>query len=157
MDLSHGMRYRKVLLTCETISSSGKIRVVRNVSWPLAIMVIAVVTVVGVVAVMDKDVTAVSSAILMLLIALGLAELREIKSNTNGSNNTLMEQNRKLMDELGQYRREAARMTDRAFESAPLAPHLAATPVALVPVVAPDPYDPTHAQAPTVQMPNVKP
>lgn len=140
------MRYRKVLLPCEKISTSGKIRVVKNVSWPLAFMVTVVVTVVGVVAVMDKNVATVSNAILMLLIALGLAELREIKSNTNGSNTTLMEQNKMLMDELGQYRREAARITGRALDSAPLNQPAAMVIPAPATIVLPDPNDPTQTQ-----------
>lgn len=84
-------------------------------------MVIALILVIGTVAVLDRDVAAVSSAILTVLVALGLAELREIKSQTNGNNNTLMEQNRALMLELAQYRRDAATITNRALDSAPLA------------------------------------
>lgn len=92
----------------------------RQVSWPLASMVIVTVIVIGVVAIVDGDIAAVSSAIFTLLLALGLAELRDIKSQTNGSQNTLLEQNRALMAELSQYRRDASRITDRALESAPL-------------------------------------
>jgi hypothetical protein len=84
-------------------------------------MVIALILVIGTVAILDRDVAAVSSAILTVLVALGLAELREIKSQTNGNNNTLMEQNRVLMQELAQYRRDAATITTRALDSAPLA------------------------------------
>jgi hypothetical protein len=84
-------------------------------------MVIAAITVIGTVALLDRDVAAVSSAILTVLVALGLAELREIKSQTNGNSNTLMEQNRVLMQELAQYRRDAANITNRALDSAPLA------------------------------------
>jgi len=102
----------------------------RNVSWSLASMVIVAMVVIGTVALLDRDVAAVSSAILTLLVALGLAELREIKSNTNGSNNSLLEQNKALMHELAQYRRDALRITDRAFESAPMGPppHQGSTP-----------------------------
>jgi len=93
-------------------------------------MVIVAMVVIGTVALLDRDVAAVSSAILTLLVALGLAELREIKSNTNGSNNSLLEQNKALMHELAQYRRDALRITDRAFESAPMGPppHQGSTP-----------------------------
>ena len=91
-------------------------------NWPLAAIVIALVLVIGAVALFKGDVNAVSTSILTVLIALGLAELREIKSNTNGNNQTLMDQNKALMDELGEYRRNAARITDRALESQPLPP-----------------------------------
>lgn len=94
----------------------------RNVTWPLAAIVIALIGVIGAVALTKGDVNAVSTAILTVLIALGLAELREIKSQTNGNNETLMRQNQALMNELGEYRRNAARITDRALESQPLPP-----------------------------------
>ena len=128
-------------------------------SWPLAFMVIAVVAVIGVIAAMDKNVATVTNAILMLLIALGLAELREIKSNTNGSNNSLMEQNRKLMDELGQYRREAARVTDRAFESNPLTqpPTAVITSPATIVIQEPNELSTPATQTPTVQFPVTRP
>lgn len=100
-------------------------------SWPLALMVSIAMLVIGTTAVLDRDVAAVSGAIVTLLIALGLAELREIKTNTNGNNNQLLEQNREqnnllqeqnkaLMAEIAQYRRDALNITNRALESAPL-------------------------------------
>lgn len=110
-------------------------------SWPLAAMVIVVVLVIGVVALLDRDINAVSNTILMLLVALGLAELREIKSNTNGSNDSLMRQNQKLMDELAQYRRDAASFTNRALDAAPLPP-TSLSGAASVHTPAPDPGDP---------------
>lgn len=113
--------------------------------WPLASMVIAVVLVIGVVALFDKDIGAVSDAIIMLLVALGLAELREIRTQTNGSQTTLQEQNKRLMDELGQYRREAARITDRALDSAPLSPP------------PPPPQPPDHDPSQTLQFPVQRP
>lgn len=88
----------------------------------MAIMVSVAMLVIGAVAIFDRDVTAVSGAILTLLLALGLAELREIKTSTNGNTSALMEQNRALMQELAQYRRDSVRITDRALESAPLMP-----------------------------------
>jgi hypothetical protein len=94
----------------------------RNVTWPLAAIVIALIGVIGAVALAKDDVSAVSGAIITVLIALGLAELREIKSQTNGNNQTLMVQNKALLDELAEYRRSNARITDRALESAPLGP-----------------------------------
>ena len=91
-------------------------------TWPLAIMVSVAMLVIGVTVVMDKDVSHVTEAIITILIALGLAELREIKSQTNGNQNTLMEQNKALMNELAQYRRDAASITNRALDSQPLTP-----------------------------------
>lgn len=100
----------------------GKIQDMKNMTWPMAVVTGLALLVIGVTALMEKDVSAVSSAMLFLLVALGYAELREIKSNTNGNNNSLMEQNRALIEELGEYRRNAARITDRALESQPLPP-----------------------------------
>lgn len=91
-------------------------------SWPLAAIVIVLICVIGAVALVKADVEGVSTAIITVLIALGLAELREIKSQTNGSNDTLMRQNQALLNELSEYRRNAARITDRALESQPLPP-----------------------------------
>jgi len=128
------------------------------VTWPLASVVIAVVVVIGGVALFDKNIVAVSNTLLILLMALGLAELREIKSNTNGNQSTLMEQNKKLMDELGEYRRSASRFTDRAMDAAPMNP-------VVVPVVLPptesstessDSTTTTHSTT-TVQIPVTRP
>lgn len=94
-------------------------------------MVSIAMLVIGTTAVLDRDVASVSAAIMTLLIALGLAELREIKTNTNGNNTVLLEQNREqnnllqeqnkaLMAEIAQYRRDALNITNRALESAPL-------------------------------------
>lgn len=127
-------------------------------TWPLASVVIAVVVVIGGVALFDKNIVAVSNTLLILLMALGLAELREIKSNTNGNQSTLMEQNKKLMDELGEYRRSASRFTDRAMDAAPMNP-------VVVPVVLPptesstessDSTTTTHSTT-TVQIPVTRP
>jgi hypothetical protein len=94
----------------------------KNLSWPLALMVTVAMLVIGAVAILQRDVAAVSSAILTILVALGLAELREIKSSTNGSNDRLMQQNKALMEELSEYRRSASRFTDRALDSQPMVP-----------------------------------
>lgn len=83
----------------------------KSMPWPLALVVTVTVLVIGVLAVLDKDVNVVMNAILFLLMALGYAELREVKSNTNGTNT-------KLMEELSQTRRES-RMRDRAQDSPP--------------------------------------
>jgi hypothetical protein len=85
-------------------------------------MVSMAIAVIGVTAVLDRDVAAVSGAITTVLIALGLAELREIKASTNGNQDALMQQNRALMAELAQYRRDASRVTDRAMSSPALPP-----------------------------------
>lgn len=89
-------------------------------SWPLAVMVSVAMLVIGAAALLDRDVAGVSAAITTILIALGLAELREIKTQTNGNSTNLMEQNKVLMDQLAQYRRDALDITNRALDSAPL-------------------------------------
>ena len=57
-----------------------------KISWPLAMVTTVAITVMGVLAMFDKDVNAFIGAILLLLGALGVAELREIKNQTNGIN-----------------------------------------------------------------------
>lgn len=94
---------------------SGKIQVMKSMPWPIAVVVATAILVIGALALFERDVSAVSNAILMLLVALGYAELREIKSNTNGTNT-------KMLEELSEYRRTQARITDRALESQPLTP-----------------------------------
>lgn len=95
---------------------------VKSVNWPLSMLASIAIVTIGVVAILDKDVTAVSGVILTLLIALGLVELKGIKEATNGNQDKLMEQNKALMAEMAEYRRSAARITDRALEAAPMAP-----------------------------------
>jgi hypothetical protein len=85
-------------------------------------MVSVAILVIGATALLDRDVAGVSAAITTILIALGLAELREIKTSTNGNTTALMEQNKALMAELAQYRRDSATFTNRALESQPLLP-----------------------------------
>lgn len=91
---------------------SGKIEDMKSMPWPLALVVTTAIIVIGALAMFNRDVNAVSNAILMLLVALGYAELREIKSNTNGNNT-------KMLDELAEYRRAQSRITERAFDSTP--------------------------------------
>lgn len=79
-------------------------------SWPLAIMVSVAMLVIGTTALLNKDVAAVTGSILTLLIAFGVAELREIKTNTNGSNEKLMSQNQALMTELTESRQNQQQM-----------------------------------------------
>lgn len=85
--------------------------------WPLALVVTVTVLVIGVLAILDKDVNVVMNAILFLLMALGYAELREVKSNTNGTNTKLMEDNSKLKEELYE-----TRMRDRTQDIPPSPP-----------------------------------
>lgn len=92
---------------------SAKIEDMKNLSWPMSLVLSLVVVVIGVLAFVGKDVRTVSDAILFILVALGYAELREIKSNTNGNNT-------KLLEELAAYRRASQEVTQRALESAPL-------------------------------------
>lgn len=67
-----------------TSDFSVKIKDMKNMPWPLAMVVTVTILVIGVLAAMDKDFSAVVTAILLLLGALGYAELREIKNQTNG-------------------------------------------------------------------------
>lgn len=93
-------------------------------SWPLASMALGAMVAIAAIAIWGdgNDLNGAVSAILVLLMALGLGDLREIKTNTNGSNNTLLEQNKALMNELAEYRRNNQQITARALESAPLPP-----------------------------------
>lgn len=77
----------------------------KSMPWSLALVVTVTVLVIGVLAILDKDVNVVMNAILFLLMALGYAELREVRSNTNGTNT-------KLMQELTETRRDS-RMRER--------------------------------------------
>jgi hypothetical protein len=106
--------------TCLKITFLETINFMRTVSWPLAVMVTVAMLVIGTTALFGRDVAAVSGAIITVLLALGIAELREIKAQTNGNQDAMMQQNRALMSELGQYRRDASRVTDMAFSSSPL-------------------------------------
>jgi hypothetical protein len=81
------------------------IKDMKTMPWPLALVVTVSILVVGTLAILDKDVNVVMNAILLLLMALGYAELREVKSNTNGTNTKLMEDNSKLKEELFETRR----------------------------------------------------
>jgi hypothetical protein len=92
------------------VHDPGKIKVVKSMSWPLAIMVSVAMLVIGTTALLNKDVAAVTGSILTLLIAFGVAELREIKTNTNGSNEKLMSQNQALMTELTESRQNQQQM-----------------------------------------------
>lgn len=94
---------------------SGKIEDMKAMSWPLAMVATSAILVIGVLAFFNRDVTAVSSAIITLLLALGIAELREIKSNTNGTN-------AKIMNELTESRRAQAQNFQTALANPAVTP-----------------------------------
>lgn len=77
---------------------SAKIEDMKSLSWPLAAVAMMAMAVIGTLAILDKDVNVVSNVIILLLITLGIGELREIRNNTNGNNNRLMDTNDKLLD-----------------------------------------------------------
>lgn len=77
---------------------SAKIEDMKSLPWPLAAVAMTAMVVILVLALNDKDVSATANIILLVLMALGIAELREIKSNTNGTNNRLMDNNERLQD-----------------------------------------------------------
>lgn len=87
-------------------------QIMKDISLPMAIMISVAMIVIGTVAIMDRDIQAVGNVILMLLVALGIGELREIKGNTDGNM-------KRLLDELAESRRAQSRVVDRAFESTP--------------------------------------
>lgn len=89
--------------------------------WPIALVVSVAIVVIGVLSAMDKDPVTVVGAIVLLLGAFGYAELREIKSNTNGTQTKLIEQNTALLAELAEYRRANARSFQQALESPAIA------------------------------------
>lgn len=64
---------------------SAKIQDMKNMPWPMAFVIGTAILVIGVLAALEKDFNGVVSAILLLLVALGYAELREIKNQTNGN------------------------------------------------------------------------
>jgi len=77
---------------------SAKIEDMKSLPWPLAAVAMTAMVVILVLALNDKDVSATANIILLVLMALGIAELREIKSNTNGTNNRLMDNNERLQE-----------------------------------------------------------
>lgn len=85
---------------------SGKIDLMKSMSYPVAILLSVVTIVLGVLIFEGKDPNALVWPVILLAAALGYAELREIKGNTNGTNKSLMEQNAALMSELAEYRRQ---------------------------------------------------
>lgn len=88
---------------------SAKLQDMKSLSWPLAAVAMTAMAVIGILAMMDKEVSTVSNVIIFLLMTLGIAELREIKSNTNGANS-------RMLDELAQNRRTQERILDKALD-----------------------------------------
>jgi hypothetical protein len=103
---------------------SGKIDVVKTMPWPVALVISVAIIVIGVISAIGRDVTPVLGAILLLMGGLGYAELREIKSNTNGTNNRMMDANNRMMDELAEYRRAAAISFRQAMENPAVPPRV---------------------------------
>ena len=89
---------------------SVKIEDMRSLSWPLAAVAITAMVVIGVLAMWDKDVAAISGAITTVLLVLGIAELKEIKTQTNGTST-------RMLDELAASRRTQERITDKALSN----------------------------------------
>lgn len=94
---------------------SAKIEDMKSMTMPMALVVSAAITVIGVLAFAGKDFRAVSDAILFILVALGYAELREIKTQTNGSNTA-------KDVELANYRRQQDALVQRLLEQQPYPP-----------------------------------
>lgn len=94
---------------------SVKIEDMKTMSWPMAVVISAVVVVIGVLAFVGKDFKAVSDAILFILFALGYAELREIKAQTNGSSTA-------KDVELANYRRQQEALVQKLLEAQPIIP-----------------------------------
>lgn len=94
---------------------SAMIKDMKSMPWPVALVVSITILVVGVLAMFDKDVQVVMNAVILLLMALGYAELREVRSQTNGNTN-------KQNEELAAWRRTMTDFTTRALESQPLSP-----------------------------------
>jgi predicted RND superfamily exporter protein len=91
------------------VDLSAKLQDMKSLSWPLAAVAMTAMVVIGTLALLGRDVSTVSNVIIFLLMALGIAELREIKSNTNGTNN-------RMLDELAQNRRTQERILDKALD-----------------------------------------
>lgn len=109
-------------------------------NWPLAFMVSVAMIVIGTAAFLNKDVAAVTGSILTMLIAFGVAELREIKTSTNGNTDKLLQQNQALMAELAQYRQNQQHMMSQMLANGmPAAVPGAGTPVAIPPQQPPTP------------------
>jgi len=94
---------------------SAMIKDMKSMPWPVALVVSITIVVVGVLAMFDKDVQVVMNAVILLLMALGYAELREVRSQTNGTTN-------KQNEELAAWRRTMTDFHNRALDSKPLPP-----------------------------------
>lgn len=83
----------------------------------MTIIIGVVVAGVVVTGILDKDITSVGAIILTLLIALGVAELKEIKTNTNGASLAKDEHITRLNEELAQYRLRDAEIIANALSA----------------------------------------
>lgn len=88
----------------------------RAVSWQMTIIICVVVGGVVATGILEKDITSVGAIILTLLIALGVAELKEIKTNTNGASIAKDEHIQRLNEELTQYRLRDAELVAKFME-----------------------------------------
>lgn len=89
----------------------------RAVSWQMTIIICVVVGGVVATGILEKDITSVGAIILTLLIALGVAELKEIKTNTNGASIAKDEHIQRLNEELTQYRLRDAELVAKFMEA----------------------------------------
>lgn len=106
---------------------SGKIDLMKTMSWPMAFLIAVVSIVLCVLILAGKDPNTLIWPIILLAGALGYAELREIKGNTNGTNKNLIDQNAALMAELAEYRRTSQANLKQALEN-PVVPVAAVLP-----------------------------
>lgn len=107
-------------------SFAGKIEVMKTMPWPMALVVSVAITVIGILSYQDKDINVVVNAVLLLLMALGYAELREVKTNTNGGTARLQDQNERLQEtnatllkELAAHRQTQALLTEKLLNAPP--------------------------------------
>lgn len=124
---------------------SVKIRDMKSMPWPMALVVSTALLVIGVLAGLDKDIDSVVSAFLLLLGALGYAELREIKTQTNGNTASkdleLAATRRAAEEERALARRAQEELINRLLGSPPIGvPSIEAAPQ-LKPIEAAPPSD----------------
>lgn len=89
--------------------SSGKIDDMK-MTWPFAIVVGIALIVAGVVTIRGGDTSDILTIVSLLINAVLLAEMREVKTQTNGNTS-------RMFEELAMYRRQAQDITNRALSS----------------------------------------
>jgi hypothetical protein len=95
--------------------ASGKIDDMK-MTWPLAIVVGIALLVIGAITMFGQgDASIVVSVISLLVNAMLYGELREVKSQTNGSTS-------RLLEELASYREQQQKITTQALNSPALPP-----------------------------------